>query len=345
MKVITTLYLLYILNPFCALAHSASYVLHVEDFRTGQALRNIPCETIFTTHTGNWNDMSRGRLEQGVTNADGDFRFKGESDVSHVTYSIRTEGVAYYPVIRKRLEFSGVSGVVSRHWEPYDSIVTVRLQRVEHPIPLFVKRVEQRDYERGIGGFDGTNSVLRFDLMKGDWLPPLGNGEVADIEFTRLPHEDLGEFVGASGVKGHAYRDAVAVRFIGDGNGLVECKPMKNAALKIRTAPENGYKADYMCWRGKNQKLEYDTNRDERRCFAFRIRTRKEEHGSIVKAYYGKIYGDFIMYTDRGPIVLGVKFSYYLNPKSLDRNLEWDRVNNLCPTPGEVGRTVGDRAP
>ena len=64
-----------------------------------------------------------------------------------------------------------------------------------------------------------------------------------------------------------------------------------------------------------------------------------------MEAYYGKIYGDFIMYTDRGPIVLGVKFSYYLNPKSLDRNLEWDRVNNLCPTPGEVGRTVGDRAP
>ena len=37
------------------------------------------------------------------------------------------------------------------------------------------------DDDRGVGGFGGTNSVLRFDLMKGDWLPPYGNGEVADV--------------------------------------------------------------------------------------------------------------------------------------------------------------------
>ena len=29
-----------------------------------------------------------------------------------------------------------------------------------------------------------------------------------------------------------------------------------------------------------------------------------------------------------------IKFLYYLNPKSLDRNLEWDMKNNLCTDPG-----------
>jgi len=33
-----------------------------------------------------------------------------------------------------------------------------------------------------------------------------------------------------------------------------------------------------------------------------------------------------------------VEFLYYLNPTPLDRNLEWDMKNNLCPNPGMVGR-------
>ena len=32
-----------------------------------------------------------------------------------------------------------------------------------------------------------------------------------------------------------------------------------------------------------------------------------------------------------------VHFLYYLNPNPLDRNLEWDMKNNLCPNPGKIG--------
>lgn len=323
------------------LGNTVNFGVLVLDSQTGSPVVESEVKAGFKEDRG---PLSRDRYKytfnQYFTDEKGYVNVRGVSNTGNAGATVvRADG--YYCPARgggPQFKTKNLLGV----WQPENVVVTIKLQRVEHPIPLFVKS-ELLDVKQEIANIN--KGVFSYDLMKGDWLPPLGNGEVADIEFTRLPHEDLGEFVGASGVKGHAYRDAVAVRFIGDGNGLVECKPMKNAALKIRTAPENGYKADYMCWRGKNQKLEYDTNRDERRCFAFRIRTRKEEHGSIVKAYYGKIYGDFIMYTDRGPIVLGVKFSYYLNPKSLDRNLEWDRVNNLCPTPGEVGRTVGDRAP
>ena len=349
MKVITTLFLLYMLNPFCALAHSASYVLHVEDFRTGQALRNIPCETIFTTHTGNWNDMSRGRLEQGVTNADGDFRFKGESDVSHVTYSIRTEGVAYYPVIRKRLEFSGVSGVVSRHWEPYDSIVTVRLQRVEHPIPLFVKRVELRDYERGIGGFDGTNSVLRFDLMKGDWLPPYGKGEVADLKIgSTVSIKGRERFRFEPGRYDWLYfyelRNSCS---LAESDGISEVMVYPEVGIKIRDASCEPAQGRILRKLGKKRMLERNgkdwycerfNDRDPNRCYTFRIRTRRNDEGKLIEAYYGKIYGDFEFEGDDKKGLIGVKFLYYLNPTSLDRNLEWDMKNNLCPNPGSVGQ-------
>lgn len=346
MKVIMILCLLFLLNPFCALAHSASYTLHVVDSETGQALRNIRCETIFTTHTGNWNDMSRGRLEQGVTNADGDFRFKGESDVSHVTFSIHTEGVAYYPVIRKRLEFSGVSGVLSRHWEPYDSIVTVRLQRVEHPIPLFVKRVELRDYERGIGGFDGTNSVLRFDLMKGDWLPPYGKGEVADMRIdTRVDRtETERRFLPQDGQWGVLqFYDFVAKVELHDGDYLLSEDVRASAGIKIRSVVRDGSARSITRTKGKRKQIdgnkdwrcEYFSDSVPNRCYTFRIRTRRNDKGELVEAYYGKIYGDFEFEGDDKKGLIGVKFLYYLNPKSLDRNLEWDRKTNLCPTAGK----------
>ena len=58
----------------------------------------------------------------------------------------------------------------------------------------------------------------------------------------------------------------------------------------------------------------------------------------MIEAYYGKIYGDINF---EGSFMTGfkrVKFLYYFNPESLDRNLEWDMKNNFCPAPGNIGQ-------
>ena len=217
-------------------------------------------------------------------------------------------------------------------WQPDNLVATIRLQRVERPIPLFIKRVTK--VERG--GFTADifpkgEDTLRYDLLMGDWLAPVGTGRVADVTFTRHPREDLGEGVNGADVRGPSYRDSMTVRFPGEGNGLVELHPPPSYRLRIRTAPEDGYRSEYLCWRGTNRKLEDDGNYDENRCFCFRIRTRRDDRGRIVEAYYGKIYGDILMYTGYNFIVCGVKFLYYLNPTPLDRNLEWDRKTNLGP--------------
>lgn len=73
----------------------------------------------------------------------------------------------------------------------------------------------------------------------------------------------------------------------------------------------------------------------ENRHFCFRIRTKKNEKGEIVEAYYGKIYGDIGTVADKKNLY-GVTFLYYLNLNTNDRNLEWDRKNNLCPNSGNV---------
>ena len=210
------------------------------------------------------------------------------------------------------------------------------VEGVGNPIPLFVKRVGEILPGHAKDIFPEGKDTLQFDMMKGEYLPPVGGGEVADVEFTRMPREDFGEFVGLSGCKGRSYRDSMGVKFLGDGNGLVEMSYPEAARLKIRTAPETGYRQDYLCWDGVSKQLRDETSYDKGRCFCFRIRTRKNEKGEMVEAYYGKIYRDisFCGDYDKEPIapVSAVNFLYYLNPTSLDRNLEWNN-QNLCEDP------------
>ena len=229
-------------------------------------------------------------------------------------------------------------------WQPDNVVVTIKLQRVEHPIPLWVKNI--RDSGRMRDFFEEGNGRIRFDFLEGDWLPPIGKGKVADVEFVRLPHEDFGEGEN-DGIKANSYRNSMSVKFLGADNGLLEMSPEPYYKLKIRTAPESGYRSEYFCWKGRSKKLARETSYDKNRCFCFRVRTRRNKEGTICEAYYGKIYGDIIFGFKNNPFVpvATVQMLYYLNPTSLDRNLEWDRKTNLCPNPGDVGHSVGDRQP
>ena len=137
------------------------------------------------------------------------------------------------------------------------------------------------------------------------------------------------------------YRCDVRVTFPGKGNGMIESMPSKLAGIKLRVAPETGYYAERICWRGRMNRTEYKDNFDEDRCYYIRIRTEFDESGNVRKAIYGKIYGDFKL-EDKKNGIKDVSFLYYLNPTPNDRNLEWDRKNNLCPKPGDIG---GDPRP
>ena len=181
---------------------------------------------------------------------------------------------------------------------------------------------------------------MQFDLLKGSFLPPIGRGEYADICFTRLEREDLGIGTNFNGRTSLAYRDGMMAEFLGDGNGLIEIPSKKTDGIKIRTAPLEGYKADYLVTKGKDKSVKYFTSSNPDRNFAFRIRTKKDADGRIVSTYYGKIYGDIVIKKPYGveELVAAPSFRYYLNPTSLDRNLEWDLKNNLCPNPNLQGQ-------
>jgi hypothetical protein len=223
-------------------------------------------------------------------------------------------------------------------WQPDNLVVTIKLQRVEHPIPLFVKQLFCRGSDSVCSNyFDIGKGKMQFDLIKGSFLPPIGNGEHADICFTRLEREDLGVGTNFNGRISLAYRDGMRVELLGEGNGLIEIPSKKTDGIKIRTAPLDGYKADYLVTKGKDKSVKYFTSSNPDRNFAFRIRTKKDKNGKIVSAFYGKIYGDidFKKFTSNVPVA-APSFMYYLNPTPLDRNLEWDMKTNLCPNPGSL---------
>ena len=228
-------------------------------------------------------------------------------------------------------------------WQPDNVVVTIRLQRVEHPIPLFVKYVSNASPVSGSRDiFPKGEDTVRYDLVMGDWLPPVGSGKVADVEFTRHPRKTLYEIeIQKFGEKKkyEAYRDSMMVNFLGKDNGLMELHPPPDLGLRIRTAPGTGYSSTYESWHqtdfvdGSFVTRKVTKSYDENRCFCFRIRTRHDASGKIVEAYYGKIYGD--IYFSWG--VSNVCMLYYLNLTPLDRNLEWDRKTNLNPEKRRMG--------
>ena len=317
-------------------ADIARFGVFVVDDKTGKALKNVSVMGVFDVNNG-WFAVKGSdgpNLDRAVTDVNGRCRLRGRTNCGNIGCWVEKPPSGFYPCPQgwgRRFSEKNLLGI----WQPDNLVATIRLQRVEHPIPLFVKRVakvSRGEFTADI--FPKGEDTLRYDLLMGDWLAPVGTGRVADVTFTRHPREDLGEGVNGADVRGPSYRDSMTVRFPGEGNGLVELHPPPSYRLRIRTAPEDGYRSEYLCWRGTNRKLEDDSNYDENRCFCFRIRTRRDDRGRIVGAYYGKIYGDItFVYQFRPEFVpvASVCMSYYLNPTPLDRNLEWDRKTNLGP--------------
>lgn len=235
-------------------------------------------------------------------------------------------------------------------WQPDNLVVTLRLERVEHPIPLFVKKVTLQNHKEGIGGFDGTNSIVRFDFLKGDWLPPYGKGEVADVEFKSMleitDKERKFRYATRRVEDVFFYDLRTAISMCSKEDALSAFVVEQNAGIKIRKAQERLCPSVIVKNRGmrkiinpkfKNEwNCEYYSNFEESTCYQFRIRSKYDDNRNLKEAYYGKIYGDFKIEGDEKKGVTSISFLYYLNPTSLDRNLEWDMKTNLCLEPGVI---------
>ena len=315
----------------------------VVDAENGNPIPNIEVTASFDNENGwkAWTESAPINHDKQITDGHGRCSLSGKTNKGEVGCWVDSGQKGYYGT-RSGVGFRFTTKNLFGVWQPDNLVATIKLQRVEHPIPLFLKRFADMASDCvGSDLFAKGDGRLLLDMVKGDWLPPVGNGEYADVIFMRIPREDLGMGTNARGITAAAYRDSMSVRFLGDDNGFVEVASLANSGLRIRSAPENGYYHDYVCWKERTKNLKHATSFDAKRNFAFRIRTKRDKSGRIISAYYGKIYGDICFKKSIGVVVEAVaspSFLYYLNPTPNDRNLEWDMKNNLCPNPGRIGQ-------
>ena len=339
---------------FCGMeqAHSdtAKIGAYVIDAVTKEPLRGATVRGGFGNDNGwrVWTESAPVNEDFQTTDAAGMCWLRGKTNIGRAGCAVRVPPLGYYkPGQGTGHRFSSKS--MLGNWQPDNLVVTIALQRVEHPIPLMVKQVEWRNWRQGLLGLQGTNAVLRLDMMKGDWLPPYGHGETADLEIAselQITGKER-RFLRAIASEGDVlFYDLVqTIRPTGMDDCISELQSDPTSGIKIRHGSDMGRGARVVRHQGMHKRIErtgnwecqYFDDTDENRCYTFRIRSRYDERGNLAEARYGKIYGDFKFegHLDRG--IISVRFLYYLNPTPLDRNLEWDMKTNLCPNPGNLG--------
>ena len=315
------------------------------DESTMLPLKGITVTSIFSDHSIKWGGEPVERVEHLLTDAQGMCRFTGTSN--HGAASCIVEEVpGYYATSMIRYQTTNEhSSIIPMPYrcEPYDCVYTTLLQKVESPIPLYAREVSLRDRKAGIGDIDGTNAVLSYDFIEDDWLPPHGRGKQADMVI-RSKYKLNDKINDGKYVVQMFYDFTATIDFPGVGNGILEKIADVNCGIMIRIAPDSGYNPQKILRFGRRRKHtsvkgifpEHYTDSDKNRNYCFRIRSKYDDEGNLVEAYYGKIYGDFKFNGNDRVGLNEVAFAFYLNPKSLDRNLEWDTKNNLCPNPGNL---------
>ena len=315
------------------LAQELAFRVKVFDAETHLPLTNATVRAGFQHRTFSWNEGTKSNPKFAKTSADGIAEFRGDSNCGEVWCTVKGQTEYYKPrpaiLYGDKGRCEGVAVSMIRLFVPEKWIVTndvrIAMRKIGNPIPLRTKWVKRWNAD---GLYPAGTDTIAYDLMQGDWLPPLGKGEHADIELVHRRTERGEGRLDERDKPQRIWRDEVEIRFTGEGNGLVGYVSDPSETLRIRTAPETGFRPQHLVWADMDTKLKRHSSEDRNRSFAFRIRTRRNERGEIVGAFYGKIYRNPKLLGGGGYPLNGFEMAYYLNPTPLDRNLEWDRRNN-----------------
>lgn len=245
-------------------------------------------------------ESERVGASKGISDINGFVTLEGKTVEASIGYGAEKDG--YYKVMGARYMFTSTGYLRLLPWNPTIEVV---LKRIKKAVPMYARRLS--------GGLSLLNEPFGYDLKAGDWVSPHGKGEIADIIFVSKLTEN-GDRV---------YDWTMKLTFSNPGDGIQRFKP-DPSFMRLRSpyeAPEEGYVSEWNLQRTRRgpQVME-ETNYDEAGGYFFRVRTVLDKEGKVVKALYGKIYGDFF------------NMVHYLNPDGT-RNMEYDPKRNLLKAP------------
>lgn len=248
---------------------------------------------------------------RGETDSDGRFTGEGGAGPTGVSNEIIHEG--YYQGWAPIPKFYEIDPL--NHWKPWDQTYTTTLRRIGKPVPLYVRSAWIE--------IPATGQPCGYDLEKGDWVAPYGKGTAADLVFKlSRRYDDRQNFDVTADVGFTQPLDGIQEIVLPDIG--------RNSMFKWpREAPESGYVRILKTRFARDPQAGFTQSATDEQAYFFRVRT-VERNGRIVSALYGKIRGGLQLAPSNSK-TSKVKITYYLNPTSLDRNLEWDTTKNLIP--------------
>ena len=241
-----------------------------------------------------------------TTDVNGEFVAKFKTN-ERISISIDKEGYYHsFDRITFRSETSGYKACDGK-WQPYGETRTVVLKQMRQPQNMLGVDCPP---QRKIKNYD---EWLGFDLEKGDFIPPVGNGCESDmlvrfhldgempydwsirmdVSFTNYP------YAGAYRLKKDDWSDMKSV-YHADANATYLSE------LSFRYAREKGKRTPII------EKLDKDEY------LVFRTRTKVDSRGNLLSARYGKLYGPW-HFEDAGGFQI---HKVFLNRNDNDVNLE-----------------------
>jgi hypothetical protein len=271
------------------------------------------------------------RYFNGDSNLDGEFSAEFPSHASDSPIEVTKHG--YY---KSRKNYDGVYNdyLTARdkgRFEPWNPTVNVVLKKIGKPIPLHVRMFDNKSSYIFLPGY---GVIFQFDVFEWDWLPPHGKGKIADWNLRLNKVEDS---------NGKTYRE-VGLELSNEDDGMKRIESFSGTEsflVRPRLAPEIEYSVKRLKHRsGEPTIVEDDIRVGLPRGYFFRLRTILNKDGTVKSGYFGMILSSdpvtsnplFEIWSEENQInkklTLGVS-EIFINPTSLDNNLEWDRKINM----------------
>ena len=254
-------------------------------------------------------------VSEGQTDTNGCYVAAGKT-IHSMNYTITKDG--YYKTTGAYwFHRRGENCVADGRWQPWNPTNTVVLKEKRDPVAMYAKYVDEP--------IPARDQALGFDLEKGDWVAPHGQGARSDLIITYTATYD--------GPQTFAKRFELS--FSNPRDGVQAFALDRTSEFMSRyTAPEEDYSSTLVDEQARTRtKILKSSEIEKGQYLVLRVRSVTNEQGKIVSANYGKIYGPNLL----DPIIeyghMGdtdrLIFTYYFNPTPNDRNLEFDPTRNL----------------
>lgn len=252
----------------------------------------------------------------GKTDTNGCFSVEGRGN-GELGFTCSKDGF-YRTQETKRLQNFLDVFVKDGRWQPYGMTNTVVLKRKVNPVSMAVVTWDSKDHN-----IPFVNKEIGFDLFENDWVTPSGKGKRADLYV--VFEWDGSKFQNYNGsALALVFKDAYSGAYKIETDEFSEFKSPYHANTNGVFAKEMKFR--YVRGRKASETFNGQLKGDE--CLILRVRTKLDEKGNMISAYYAKIYAPMMFgYALETPGSMEMR--YYLNPNANDPNLEADTMKNI----------------